>query len=132
MSANFAYCSIMFNANTMRNAPKEEQGVGSNSQARAFWGLLFTFSGGTALTGASALATVWACPARRRVNIWERTPSTACATSPYEEEEALSQNTEDGGLSIGQVLVAKYINYLAESLHRLERWEELELVAIRA
>ncbi|MEM0979379.1 MAG: hypothetical protein AAGH78_03800, partial [Cyanobacteria bacterium P01_H01_bin.58] len=61
----------------------------------------------------------------------DRDPS-ACGTSPSQGEEDLLQNTGDGGLSIGQVLVARYINYLAESLHRLERWEELDLVAIRA
>ncbi|MBT9315300.1 NACHT and WD repeat domain-containing protein [Leptothoe spongobia] len=43
-------------------------------------------------------------------------------------EETASVET----LSKGEILAARYINYLAESLHRLERWPELETVATKA
>ncbi|WP_250565874.1 DUF3619 family protein, partial [Adonisia turfae] len=35
-------------------------------------------------------------------------------------------------LSKGQTLATRYINYLAEALHRLERWADLEAVATKA
>ncbi|MEM9267068.1 MAG: hypothetical protein AAGA46_16245, partial [Cyanobacteria bacterium P01_F01_bin.13] len=39
---------------------------------------------------------------------------------------------EEKTLSRGQVLAARYINYLAEALHRLEQWVDLETIATKA
>ncbi|EKV01339.1 WD40 repeat-containing protein [Leptolyngbya sp. PCC 7375] len=47
---------------------------------------------------------------------------------PLEEEGSKEAET----LSRGQTLAARYINYLAEALHRLERWADLEAVATKA
>ncbi|MEM7066666.1 MAG: AAA family ATPase [Cyanobacteria bacterium P01_B01_bin.77] len=57
----------------------------------------------------------------------DRNPS-ACGTSPSKGEDTPFAEI----LSRGQVLAARYINYLAESLHRLGEWSELETVATKA
>ena len=53
---------------------------------------------------------------------------SAFGTSPSKGEDTAFEET----LSRGQTLAARYINYLAEALHRLEQWPDLEAVATKA
>ncbi|MDV3351020.1 hypothetical protein QGP82_20105 [Leptothoe sp. LEGE 181152] len=66
----------------------------------------------------------WRTHAERHLPDFERALNNACKyfTAAIDTFE-IAQQPE---------LAAKYINYLAESLHRLERWSELEIVATKA
>ncbi|MBT9310678.1 nSTAND1 domain-containing NTPase, partial [Leptothoe kymatousa] len=56
---------------------------------------------------------------------------SACGISTDQGPSQGEDNTHQT-LARGQILAARYQNYLAESLHRLEAWDELELVATKA